>query len=172
MKTKRIAVGVVVAVAVMAALPPLAAAQHRRHRRDGESAPTAPFTVETIGAAKRAELVRTGQVTVPVIFAGPGTVLATGDTAVGTATTTATGTGPEGETQTFQVPSEFAPAIRPTSVTASAAGTEGLTLTLTPSARSELAEGRKLELLLSLEPFGGATETVPGLAMFVELQGS
>jgi hypothetical protein len=174
MKTMKlkVAIGVAVVVALVAAVPALAATHHGRYRRASAEIPSAPFTAGLPGAAAQAELARSGEVTLPITFSGPGTVLATGEAAVGTAITSAIGTGPEGRSRTIQVPSDYAPAIRPTSVTATAAGTADLTISLTAWARSELAAGNGVEVILSLEPSQGATETVPGLAMFVELSGS
>ncbi|HKZ14715.1 MAG TPA: hypothetical protein VJL81_12815 [Solirubrobacterales bacterium] len=196
MKTKKLVAGLAVAGALAAAIPAVAAthpgpqgrassaavkdsaARHRRHprvaKREASSAAitSAPFTAESLSAAARAELARSGSTVLPISFSGPGTVLASGEAAVGTATETAIGTTPDGRAEPIQVPSEYTPAIRPASVTATAAGTADLTISLTPWAKSRLATGHDVDVFLSLEPAQGASESIPGLAMFVELPGS
>jgi hypothetical protein len=176
MKTKRFAVcgvvGVAMVAALIGALPALAAHHGHGQRRAGEGGASAPFTVEELSPAATAELARTGQVTLPVAFGGPGTVVATGDAATGTVTVSADVTGPEGHSQKIEVPAEYVAAIRPTSVTVTRARTADLTLSLTAWAKSELAAGHPVEVILSLAPAGGATGTVPALGMFIGLHGS
>ena len=197
MKTRNLVVGLAVVGALAAAIPAVAAthqgqqgradaaASHdsrgkrrphvRPPERDARSAvaiPSAPFTADPLTTAAAAELARNGSVVLPISFSGPGTVVAGGEAAVGTATETAIGTGPEGRSENIQVPSDYTPAIQPASVTATTAGTAYLTISLTAWAKSQLAGGHDVDVFLSLDPVQGPSESVPGLAMLVELPGS
>jgi hypothetical protein len=199
MKTRNLVVGLTVFAALAAAIPAFAATHHEtgglaagggsrsgsasgarrdlhphRGKREATSPaiPAAPFTAESLTATAEAELARSGQVVLPISFGGPGTVLATGEAAVGMATTTAIGTTPDGHSETVEVPRDFRPAIQPASVTATAAGTSDLTISLTAWAKSELAAGHDVEVILSLSPAQGASGDVPSISMFLELPGS
>lgn len=195
MKTKNLVAGLAVTAALAAAIPAVAATHHApRQRADSATqdsharrrpraepadrqvsstaTPTAPFMAESLTATAQAELVRSGSTVLPITFGGPGTVLATGEAAVGTATEDAIGTAPGGRSEAIQVPADYRAATRPASVTATAAGTADLTISLTAWAKAQLAAGHDVDVALSLEPSQGPSESVPGLAMFVELSGS
>jgi hypothetical protein len=196
MKIKSLAFSLTAVAALAVAIPALAAS-HQGARPRGDSAaandvgahraahakkaktarraaagPSAPFTATIPDAAAQAGLARSGSIVLPVSFNGPGTVTAEGESPVGSATSTVTGTAPDGHPVPITVPRDFAPAIDSTSVTATAAGTVGLKLTLTGWARSELAAGHDLEVYLMLSPSQGPSETVPGLGMVLQLPGS
>jgi hypothetical protein len=142
-------------------------------RRSAGGAPS--FTVAYPTAAERAQLARTGSVTLPVIVEGSGgvplgatgAVSVTGEVPVGEETETAYGNGPEGTTVPMQVPKNFEPAIEPASVTVAGAGTVGVTLKLNASAKAALAAGERLQLDLD---FSSPPAPAPSLMMFVPLR--
>jgi hypothetical protein len=199
MKLKNLVFGLVAVAALVAAIPALAATHHaagspshaasaksqrgthtprahHAHRGARASADkvdlTAPFVAEFPDTAAQALFARTGSMSLPISFGSAGTVTATAESPVGTATETAYGTAPDGHTEAIQVPRDSTPAIESTSVTATAAGTSEISLQLTPWAKSQIAAGKDLTVYLSLEPAQGANESIPGQALILTLPGS
>ena len=189
MKIRQVSIGVA-GVAVMAIAVPALASNHggprRRARTATErqaghlSAHHSPepkldgvgarfrFTTPGLDAADAARLAQSGAIALPIDFSAPGTVRALGYAPVGTATETAIGTAPDGHSEEFSVPRDYAPVTVPASATATAAGVADLPLRLTDAAKRTLASGSDLRLSLMLRPSDGSA----ALAMMVRLPGS
>jgi cytoskeletal protein RodZ len=139
----------------------------RAHRAAADHRTLATAKVSPLDAADVAKLAATGSLDVPVTVTAAATVSVIAETAVGSETTSTTGTAPDGSTVKIKVPKNYARVFVPTSTVAPRAGTVVVPVELAAAGRAAMSRGERVQLLLKVDLPGAG----PSLDMLVPMAG-